>query len=159
MLSSAFQAICSGGPGEAASGGGSEASSLGRVGLTPMRCLVQLGAVLPGPDHLSTLSDSMAHSLARADARAVRAALLGAARSDLPSLEALHRIEAPVFILAWPEDPAHPLRVANTLAERLPHAELHEAESLEAIREASLHIRDFLANLGQGAAPSGATRA
>lgn len=53
----------------------------------------------------------------------------GAAMSDLPAQRALTGIDAPTTILAWAEDPAHPLSTAQALAKLLPRAALHVAET------------------------------
>jgi pimeloyl-ACP methyl ester carboxylesterase len=55
----------------------------------------------------------------------------GAAMSDLPTLEAIATIQASVTILAWTEDPGHPLSTARALAGVLPHATLHIASTPE----------------------------
>jgi pimeloyl-ACP methyl ester carboxylesterase len=53
----------------------------------------------------------------------------GAARSDLPSLEAIATIEAPVTLLAWVDDPGHPVSTAEALHAALPHSTLRVAHS------------------------------
>ncbi|ADG76860.1 alpha/beta fold hydrolase [Tsukamurella paurometabola] len=53
----------------------------------------------------------------------------GAALSDLPEREALAAIEVPVTLLAWIDDPAHPVSTAETLAELLPRATLTVART------------------------------
>jgi pimeloyl-ACP methyl ester carboxylesterase len=55
------------------------------------------------------------------------ALLRGAARSDLPppaELGALAALDLPVTLLAWTEDPAHPVSTAEALADLLPRARL-----------------------------------
>lgn len=52
------------------------------------------------------------------------AALRGAAASDLPSPEELARITAPTLVLAWTDDPTHPLSTAQVLVETIAGAEL-----------------------------------
>ncbi len=46
--------------------------------------------------------------------------LRGAASSNLPSLQTLARVEVPALILAWANDPAHPLRTAELLHQTFP---------------------------------------
>lgn len=53
----------------------------------------------------------------------------GAALSDLPAPAALARIDVPTTILAWVDDPGHPLSTAESLAELLPHATLMVART------------------------------
>lgn len=48
----------------------------------------------------------------------------GAAISDLPAPEAVARIDVPTTILAWIDDPGHPLSTAESLAALLPQATL-----------------------------------
>lgn len=50
--------------------------------------------------------------------------LRGAAMSDLPPLHELATIQAPTLVLAWSDDPTHPVSTANKLAETLPNARL-----------------------------------
>jgi pimeloyl-ACP methyl ester carboxylesterase len=90
----------------------------------------------------------MEDALRRADPRALVVALRGAARSDLPDPDSLRAVDAPVLILAWQRDPAHPVSTAERLAELLPRSELHIAESFDDVRAWSLEIRTFLAALG-----------
>jgi 3-oxoadipate enol-lactonase len=49
----------------------------------------------------------------------------GAALSDLPSPAEIARIQQPTLILAWADDPGHPLSTSEKLIAALPHAELH----------------------------------
>ncbi|WP_129656281.1 alpha/beta fold hydrolase [Rothia halotolerans] len=51
----------------------------------------------------------------------------GAALSDLPSAGELARLGTPTSLLAWAEDPAHPLSTAEALAQLLPAATLRVA--------------------------------
>lgn len=51
----------------------------------------------------------------------------GAASSDLPSAEDIARIGVPTTILAWIDDPAHPLSTAEALLDLLPSATLQVA--------------------------------
>lgn len=50
--------------------------------------------------------------------------LRGAAQSDLPAPAALAELTMPVTLLAWTEDPAHPVSTAEALAGLLPRARL-----------------------------------
>lgn len=53
----------------------------------------------------------------------------GAALSDLPLPEAVARIHVPTTILAWVDDPGHPLSTAESLAALLPQATLTVART------------------------------
>ncbi|MGB3829955.1 MAG: alpha/beta hydrolase [Ornithinimicrobium sp.] len=48
----------------------------------------------------------------------------GAALADLPTPEQVATIEVPTLVLAWVDDPAHPLSTAQQLCDLLPHARL-----------------------------------
>jgi pimeloyl-ACP methyl ester carboxylesterase len=114
------------------------ATAIGRVGLGPLRCLRR----------------SVTASLGRADARAVVAALRGAADSDLPAPSILNSVRAPALVLAWRGDPAHPLSTAETLSEALPRAELRVARNLDDVRSWSEAIREFLKRLAPPGSPA-----
>jgi 3-oxoadipate enol-lactonase len=68
----------------------------------------------PGPD----VADALLPSVLR-----------GAALSDLPDPETIARIEVPTSILAWTDDPGHPLSTAEALAGMLPRATLSVAQA------------------------------
>ncbi|MFT4087631.1 MAG: alpha/beta hydrolase [Gordonia sp. (in: high G+C Gram-positive bacteria)] len=53
----------------------------------------------------------------------------GAALSDLPAPGDLARIDVPVTVLAWIDDPAHPVSTAERLVELLPQATLTVART------------------------------
>lgn len=55
----------------------------------------------------------------------------GAALSDLPQREALTAVTAPTLVLAWVDDPGHPLSTAESIASLLPNSELRVASSPE----------------------------
>ena len=94
---------------------------------------------------------SVMEELRRADPRAVSAALRGAAASDLPAMRALRSLRVPTLVLAWRGDPTHPLSTAKRLAELIPGAKLHVADSGEEMRVWIEKIRAFLG--AEGARP------
>jgi pimeloyl-ACP methyl ester carboxylesterase len=55
----------------------------------------------------------------------------GAALTDLPALAELAVLKMPTLILAWSDDPTHPLQTAEELEQILPGAQLHVAASNE----------------------------
>lgn len=59
----------------------------------------------------------------------------GAALSDLPSPELIERVQVPATILAWVDDPSHPLSTAEALHELLPHSTLTIARTLADVDE------------------------
>lgn len=77
-------------------------------------------ATIGAPETVPDVADGLLPSLFR-----------GAALSDLPAPEAVARIEAPTTILAWIDDPGHPLSTAESLAALLPQATLAVARTPE----------------------------
>lgn len=75
-------------------------------------------ATVGAPETVPDVPDALLPSLFR-----------GAALSDLPSPEAVAHIGAPTTILAWTDDPAHPLSTAESLAALLPQATLTVAHT------------------------------
>ncbi|WP_019925813.1 alpha/beta fold hydrolase [Nocardia sp. BMG111209] len=61
--------------------------------------------------------------------RLLPALFRGAAMSDLPDPEAIATIDVPTTILAWIDDPAHPVSTAETLLGLLPDATLEVART------------------------------
>lgn len=53
----------------------------------------------------------------------------GTAASDLPGADQLRTLDLPVSILAWIDDPAHPLSTAHELAQLMPNATLKVART------------------------------
>lgn len=75
-------------------------------------------ATIGAPDTVPDVPDALLPSLFR-----------GAALSDLPAAEAVARIDVPTTILAWVDDPGHPLSTAESLAALLPQATLTVAHT------------------------------
>ncbi|MEO8604908.1 MAG: alpha/beta hydrolase [bacterium] len=117
------------------------------AGLAPFRCL----ASLPGPARSSpvaALQSALVAHLADANAAAVATALRGAAASDLPDPDSIRALRAPALILAWVGDSVHPTSSATRLADLLPHAELHQAATLDEIRAWPERVARFVATWG-----------
>lgn len=70
--------------------------------------------------------------------------LRGAAGSDLPPRQFLRDLTCPVLILAWTDDAAHPVSVAEQLADTLPRATLRVARHLDEVRRWGSVAADFL---------------
>ena len=83
----------------------------------------------------------------RMDEKVVPSILRGAALSDLPTREELHGVVVPTLILAWADDPAHPVSTAETLAEHMVMSELHVASDLAGVRRWPELVRDFLGGI------------
>jgi pimeloyl-ACP methyl ester carboxylesterase len=119
------------------------AGLVGWLGLAPFRLLASLpGAGRESP--VAKLQAVMVEQLANADARVTATALRGAAESDLPDPEALRELRIPALILAWRNDPVHPVSTATRLSELLPEAELQVAGTLAEIRAWPERVARFL---------------
>ncbi len=70
-------------------------------------------ATVGAPETVPDVADALLPSLLR-----------GAALSDLPAPEAIARIDVPTTILAWIDDPAHPISTAESLAALMPRSTL-----------------------------------
>jgi pimeloyl-ACP methyl ester carboxylesterase len=79
--------------------------------------------------------------------KVVPALLRGAAASDLPTREELRTIVVPTLILAWADDPTHPLSTAEALAEHLVLSEVDVAHDLAGIRAWPERVHSFLDGL------------
>lgn len=124
------------------------ASSLvGWFGLAPFRLLASIPAAGRGSP-VAALQSALLDQLARADARAVAATLRGAAESDLPEPELLRSVRAPALILAWRNDPVHPISTAKRLQKLLPEAELSVASNIEEIRSWPERVARFVREIG-----------
>lgn len=69
----------------------------------------------------------------------------GAAVSDLPAPAQIARLTIPTTILAWVEDPAHPVSTAVSLAELLPSANLRIARTPAEVAEWPSVLREQVA--------------
>ena len=78
---------------------------------------------------------------------AIRAALDGAAASDLPPESVLSELQVPTLILAWPDDRVHPLSTAHKLAAILPDARLSVATDPTEPYQWPEQVRQFLLSL------------
>ncbi|MEW2087072.1 alpha/beta hydrolase [Streptomyces sp. NPDC005283] len=70
--------------------------------------------------------------------------LRGLAQSDLPSRTAITSLRMPGLILAWVDDPGHPLSTAETLAWLLPRADLHVSRTRTDIGTWGERIAEYL---------------
>lgn len=70
------------------------------------------------PDTLPEVSEELLPSLLR-----------GAALADLPAAKQLAEVAVPTTILAWTDDPAHPVSTAEALADLLPRSRLEVART------------------------------
>ena len=99
----------------------------------------------PAPRRLARAREVSLRHLAQADRRGVVASLRGAGRSDLPARSRLETLQIPALILAWHDDPVHPVSTATTLAATLPVATLHEARTDHDVERWPELVHGFLA--------------
>jgi pimeloyl-ACP methyl ester carboxylesterase len=88
----------------------------------------------------------LAH-VARMDPDVLATILRGAAASDLPPREAVANITCPTLVLAWEDDPGHPMSTATDLVAAIPDAELSVASSFEHAAAWPSVVSSFLASL------------
>jgi pimeloyl-ACP methyl ester carboxylesterase len=120
---------------------------VGAIGLGPISRLGDLAARAVSNEGLAAIQRTVTQNMRRADARSVQLTLRGAALSDLPDLDRVATLDAPTLILAWKQDPSHPLSTSEALVERMPNASLHVAEDIDDIRSWSARLRAFITDL------------
>lgn len=96
---------------------------------------------------LQAIAREVIRGLATRDPRNVEAAFRGAALSDLPPIEHCARLRMPTLILAWRNDPAHPVSVATRLAEAMPNARLEVAEDDIEVRRWPESVKNFISSV------------
>ena len=89
----------------------------------------------------------MARHLSRVKHIGIVGAMRGASLSDLPPREELKKLTMPVLILAWPDDPTHPLSVAEKLRDTLPNSQLEVIEHADDPYRWPQLVRTFIASL------------
>ena len=117
------------------------------AGLAPLRWMGELSSLMARNKGLGRLQRSVMRGLAHAEPRAVNAALLGAALSDLPDPDLLEKLEVPTLILAWKGDWSHPMSTAKDLEARLPNAHLEVAGTLREIERWPEKMKRFIEGL------------
>ena len=78
----------------------------------------------------------------------------GAARTNLPAQEVVAKLDIPVLILAWTEDPSHPLWSAEALSDELAHAELEIAETPADVEQWPERIEEFMRRVARTSPPA-----
>ena len=115
----------------------------------PLRLLKLIPAARGDAGFQRSVMSIMARHLVRANYKGIVGAMRGAALSDLPPLEELKKLTMPVLILAWPDDPTHPLSVAEKLHETLPNAQLEVIENADDPYAWPQMVRSFITALPQ----------
>jgi 3-oxoadipate enol-lactonase len=111
-----------------------------QMGQGPLRPAWQLRA---RPD-LDTL---FLNTLRSFDPKVLAQVLRGARLCDLPSREEIKTLLMPALILAWEDDPTHPLETAVELNRLLPASRLVVARSMAEIATWTREIKEFLSGL------------
>ncbi|MGB6124848.1 MAG: alpha/beta hydrolase [Gordonia sp. (in: high G+C Gram-positive bacteria)] len=86
---------------------------------------VEAGRAVPQPPTLAGVAETVPDIVANL----LPSVLRGAAASDLPSPDMIAGIHVPTSILAWVDDPGHPLSTAEVLVDLLPSASLTVAHT------------------------------
>lgn len=107
-----------------------------------LKALVEMLAQAPVP---TPLRDQAARPAPDVAEERLPSVLRGAARSDLPPEEAIAALDLPVLILAWDDDPGHPVSTATRLQELLRGSRLEVAASGDDLRRWGQLAADFLA--------------
>lgn len=68
----------------------------------------------------------------------------GGAISDFPEREELARLRVPTFIVADPDDPNHPVKVAHELHSLISDSELHLVSNFEDYQEIQKNVSEFV---------------
>ena len=81
------------------------------------------------------------------DSTALPYVFRGAGVSDLPDPEELRELAVPALILCWADDDGHPVSTGERLAELMPNATLHVANTPDEVLEWPSRVGNFLASL------------
>jgi len=111
------------------------ADEVRRRPLSPLLAQVRSDAREVDARHLQAMDPKLLTPLLRA-----------AARSDLPRLDDVRSIIVPTLILAWEDDPNHPVATARTLADAMIQSDLRMAKDLADIKAWPTVVEEFLAD-------------
>ncbi len=87
-----------------------------------------------------------ARHLQAMDAKFLAPLLRAAARSDLPTPEQVRSVIVPTLILAWEDDPNHPVATAQGLADAMVQADLRIAQDVADTKAWPTTVEEFLAD-------------
>jgi 3-oxoadipate enol-lactonase len=110
-------------------------------------------STLPAPEILADFTDRFS-PVPRVSAELTPSVLRGAAKSDLPSENAVRAISAPALLLPWVGDEGHPMSTSERLLELLPEVQIHVAHNLRDVGTWTNRIDTFLTQVAP--APSSA---
>jgi len=108
-----------------------------------METYLQQLSNLPAPGILADFADRFS-PVPQVSEQLLPAVLRGAARSDLPSEEAVRTVTAPTLLLPWVSDDGHPLSTSERLLELLPSVQIHVAHQLRDVGTWTDRIDAFL---------------
>lgn len=89
-------------------------------------------------------ADAIALGVSSLGRRALKSIFQGASETDLPERSAISSLTVPVLILAWSDDPAHPLVTANVLHDLLPASTLVVAQNYADLEKWPGLVRQFV---------------
>lgn len=93
------------------------------------------------------LHDIFVHGLESFDPKVLVEILRGAKGCNLPEREALKSLHMPALILAWLDDPTHPVETAEEFGRLLPHSQMVAAHSAGEAATWGCRVREFLGKL------------
>ena len=89
----------------------------------------------------------MGEYLKMTDPKALTTVLRGSQLANLPPSVELEAIQTPTLILAWTDDPSHPISSAEEVKRRLPNAQLLIAHNASEVSTWTEEIRKFVTAL------------
>ncbi|MGI9294166.1 MAG: alpha/beta fold hydrolase [Pseudomonadales bacterium] len=112
------------------------------------KLLLKLTQLSPkGKSARRALALAVSEHISRAQPGYLRAALQGAAKSDLPNLGDLQRLDIPTAILTWTDDEAHPVSTGKTLESVMPDVRVYQVSSPDDVANWTDYIEDMLHTL------------
>ena len=90
------------------------------------------------------LTELQAASLQKFAGNDLIAILQGTIKSDFPDMDVLTSLDIPTLILAWTDDPIHPLESARRLDDLLPESKLIIASTWTEVKAWTQHVIDFV---------------
>ena len=93
------------------------------------------------------LALAVAEHIGQAHPPWLRAALLGAAQSDMPDLRELKQLDIPTAILTWEDDNSHPVSTAITLQSVMPDVRVYQVSNASDAVNWTAYIEDMLRSL------------
>ena len=103
---------------------------------------VERARSMPRPPPLADLPPE--YSVPDIDEALLPTVLRGAAASNVPPPEAIAAVTQPTLILAWTDDPGHPVSTAERLHELIPGSQLHVSSTKDQLATWGQQAADFL---------------